>query len=56
MKTIINESLQTFQLCLLTPGGNQMVTLGPRKSMTIHESELSQMILNLAARKIVKII
>lgn len=56
MRTIINESLQTFQICLLSPKGNQLVTLGPKKSMTIKQSEISQMILNLARRKIVKII
>jgi hypothetical protein len=56
MKTIINESLQTFQICLIVPGGNQIVTLGPRKSMSIKESEISQMILNLVKRKIIKII
>lgn len=55
-KTIINESLQTFQICLLSPKGNQLVTLGPRKSMVVNQSEISQMVLNLARRKIVKII
>jgi hypothetical protein len=56
MKTIINESLQTFQICLLSPKGNRLVALGPRKSMTVKQTEISQMVLNLARRKIVKII
>jgi len=55
MKTIVNESLQAFQICLLAPGGNQMVTLGPKKSMLIKESQISKMILNLVKRKIIKI-
>lgn len=56
MKTIINESLQAFQLCLLQPGGNKMVLLRPRQTLTVHQSQISNMILNLAKRKIIKII
>ena len=56
MRTIVNESLQSFQICLLSPKGNTMVTLGPRKAMTVKQSELSKMVYNLAQRKIVKII
>ena len=56
MKTLINESLQTFQICLLSPGENRMITLGPKKSVQVKESEISQMVLNLVKRKIIKII
>jgi hypothetical protein len=56
MKTIINESLQAFQICLLHPGENKMVLLRPRQSITVHQNQISNMILNLAKRKIIKII
>lgn len=55
-KTIVNQSLQSFPVCLLDLKGNKMVTLRPKQSLQVNESEISQMVLNLARRKIVKII
>jgi len=56
MKTIINESLQTLQICVLGPSGNDIIMLGPRQSMLVHPTQISQMIHNLAKRKVIKII
>jgi hypothetical protein len=56
MKTIINESLQALQICVLNPKGNNIIMLGPRQSMTVHANQISQMMLNLANRKVIKII
>jgi len=56
MKTLINESLQNLQVCILKPGQNEIIRLRPRESITIPTSQLSQMALNLAKRKLIKIV
>lgn len=56
MKTLINESLQNLQICILKPGQNEIIRLRPRESISIPASQVSQMAKNLAKRKLIKIV
>ena len=56
MKTLINESLQSLQVCLINPGENSTIRSPPRGRATIHDDQLSQMALNLAKKKLIKIV
>lgn len=56
MKTLINESLQSLQVCVINPGENANYRIPPRGRITIKDDQLSQMALNLAKRKLIKIV
>lgn len=55
MKQIINECLQSLQLCLLTPEGAKMYRLEPQQSIVVPASFLSKMAKNLQRRRMIKI-
>lgn len=55
MKHIINECLQSLQLCFITPEGNKMYRLEPQQSVVIPASYISKMVKNLHRRRMIKV-
>lgn len=56
MKTLINESLQSLQVCIKVPGGTEFKRVAPRGRLIIRDDQLSEMAMNLAKRKLIKIV
>jgi|694.fasta_scaffold36966_8 hypothetical protein len=56
MKTLINESLQSLQVCILAPGTNLFKRIPPRGRLVVRDDQLSEMAMNLAKRKLIKIV
>jgi len=55
MKQILNESLQSLQIAILTPLGVKMHRLASKESIVIPANYVSQMIKNLQKRRMVKV-
>lgn len=56
MKKLINDSLQSLPVWLLTPPKNKVVWIQPKKSITVEDHQISNMANILANRKMIRIV
>ena len=55
MKVIKNQSLQSFQVFFTTPKGTESFRIFPKKSIVVPESYITEQVLTMAKRKLLKI-
>jgi hypothetical protein len=55
MRTVTNQSLQSFQVFFSTPSGVQSYRIKPKKSIVVPESYLTDQVKTMAKRKLLKI-
>lgn len=56
MKKLINDSLQSLPIWVLTPPKNKVVWVQPKKSITVEDHQISEMAKILANRKMIRIV
>ena len=56
MKKLINDSLQSLPIWILTPPKNKVVWVQPKKSITVEDHQISEMAKILANRKMIRIL
>jgi hypothetical protein len=55
MKSITNNSLQAFDIFLMTEKGLETVWMSPKKTIVVPESYITEQVINCAKRRIFKI-
>lgn len=55
MKSITNDSLQSFQIYLNYPTGTKAVSIGPKRTLVVPDSAITKQCKNLSNRKILRI-